>query len=54
VEKSVGARHRQVGLVERRNYTIGRAIMMRQFAESILTGKETTHWVDFSRFDQGR
>ena len=46
-KKAVGARHRQVGLVERRNYTIGRAIMMRQFAESSLTGKETTHWVDF-------
>lgn len=46
-KKAIGARHRQVGLVERRNYTIGRAIMMRQFAESSLTGKETTNWVDY-------
>ena len=46
-KKAIGARHRQVGLVERRNFTIGRAIMMRQFAESSLTNKETTHWVDF-------
>jgi hypothetical protein len=46
-KKAIGARHRQVGLVERRNYTIGRAIMMRQFAESSLTGKETTNWVEY-------
>jgi hypothetical protein len=46
-KKAIGARHRQVGLVERRNFTIGRAIMMRQFAESSITGKETTHWVEY-------
>ena len=46
-KKAIGARHRQIGLVERRNYTIGRAIMMRQFAESSLTGKETTNWVEY-------
>lgn len=46
-KKAIGKRHRQVGLVERRNYTIGRAIMMRQFAESSITGKETTHWVRY-------
>ena len=46
-KKAIGKRHRQVGLVERRNYTIGRAIMQRQFAESSLTGKETTHWVSY-------
>ena len=46
-KKGQGGRHRQLGLVERRNYTIGRAIMMRQFAESSLTGKETTHWVSY-------
>ena len=44
-KKAVGGRHRQVGMVERRNYTIGRAIMMRQFAESMITQKETVHWV---------
>ena len=46
-KKAVGGRHRQVGMVERRNYTIGRAIMMRQFAESMITQKETVHWVKF-------
>jgi hypothetical protein len=46
-KKAVGGRHRQVGLVERRNYTIGRAIMMRQHAESMITQKETRHWVKF-------
>jgi hypothetical protein len=44
-KKAIGGRHRQVGMVERRNYTIGRAIMMRQFAESMITHKETVHWV---------
>jgi hypothetical protein len=46
-KKAVGGRHRQVGLVERRNYTIGRAIMMRQHAESMITQKETRHWVKY-------
>jgi hypothetical protein len=46
-KKAIGARHRQVGMVERRNYTIGRAIMMRQFAESMITQKETVHWVKY-------
>ena len=46
-KKAIGKRHRQVGLVERRNYTIGRAIMQRRFAESSLAGKETTHWVSY-------
>ena len=44
-KKAIGGRHRQVGMVERRNYTIGRAIMMKQFAESMITQKETVHWV---------
>jgi len=46
-KKAVGGRHRQVGMVERRNYTIGRAIMMRQHAESMITQKETRHWVKY-------
>jgi hypothetical protein len=46
-KKAVAGRHRQVGMVERRNYTIGRAIMMRQHAESMITQKETTHWVKY-------
>ena len=46
-KKAIGGRHRQVGMVERRNYTIGRAIMMRQFAESMITQKETRHWVKY-------
>jgi hypothetical protein len=46
-KKAVGGRHRQIAVVERRNHTLGRAVMMRQFAESSLTGVETTHWVDF-------
>ena len=46
-KKAIGGRHRQVAMVERRNYTIGRAIMMRQFAESMITQKETRHWVHF-------
>ena len=46
-KKAIGGRHRQVGLVERRNYTIGRAIMMRQFAESMITQKETVNWVEY-------
>ena len=46
-KKAIGKRHRQVGLVERRNYTIGRAIMMRQHAESMITQKETRHWVKY-------
>jgi len=46
-KKAVGGRHRQVGMVERRNYTIGRAIMMRQHAESMITQQETRHWVKY-------
>ena len=46
-KRAVGGRHRQVGMVERRNYTIGRAIMMRQHAESMITQKETRHWVKY-------
>ncbi len=46
-KKAIGGRHRQVGMVERRNYTIGRAIMMRQHAESMITQKETRHWVKY-------
>jgi len=46
-KKAVGGRHRQVGMVERRNNTIGRAVMMRQFAESMITQKETRHWVKY-------
>ena len=46
-KKAVPGRHRQVGMVERRNYTIGRAIMMRQHAESMITQKETRHWVKY-------
>ena len=44
-KKSIGGRHRQVALVERRNYTIGRAIMMRQHAISSITQKECRLWV---------
>ena len=46
-KRAVGGRHRQVGMVERRNYTIGRAIMMRQHAESMITQQETRHWVKY-------
>jgi len=44
-KKAVGGRHRQVGMVERRNYTIGRAIMMRQFMKSMVTQRENREWV---------
>lgn len=44
-KKAIGGRHRQVGMVERRNYTIGRAIMMRQHAESMITQRECRKWV---------
>ena len=44
-KKAIGSRHRQVGLVERRNYTSGRAIMMRQYAESMITQRESRKWV---------
>jgi len=44
-KKAVRERHRQVGLVERRNYTIGRAIMMHQFAQEQLTQKPSTEWL---------
>jgi hypothetical protein len=46
-KKAIAGRHRQIGMVERRNYTIGKAIMMRQHAESMITQKETTHWVKY-------
>ena len=44
-KKAIGGRHRQVAMVERRNYTIGRAIMMRQHAISSITQKECRLWV---------
>ena len=40
----MGQRHRQVGMVERRNYTIGRAIAMKQQAISMITQKENRKW----------
>ena len=43
-KKAVGQRHRQVGMVERRNYTIGRAIAMKQQAISMITQKENRKW----------
>jgi hypothetical protein len=43
-KKAVGQRHRQVGMVERRNYTIGRAIAMKQQAVSMITQKENRKW----------
>ena len=44
-KKAVGGRHRQVSLAERRNYTIGRAIMMKQHAISSITQKDNREWV---------
>ena len=43
-KKAVGQRHRQIGLVERRNYSIGRAIAMKQQAVSMITQKENRKW----------
>jgi hypothetical protein len=43
-KKSVGGRSRQVALAERRNYTIGRAIAMKQQAISMITQKENRQW----------
>lgn len=40
------ARHRQQGMVERRNQIIGTAIAKRQAAEELLTGESAVHWVD--------
>ncbi len=39
-------RHRQQALVERMNGIIGRAIMIRQSGQELLTGKPSTEWVD--------
>ena len=46
-KKAIGKRHRQIGLAERRNYSIGKAIMVRQHAESMITQQETRHWVKY-------
>ena len=48
-KKAVGQRHRQIGMVERRNYTIGRAIAMKQQAVSMITQKENKNGLLTSR-----
>lgn len=44
--KSKPYRHRQQGLVEARNKTIGKLLLKRQAAEEVQTGKVSTEWVD--------
>ena len=40
-------RHRQQGLIESRNKSIGTALLKRQTAEELITGEPSTEWVDF-------
>ena len=46
VRKALPGRHRQLGLVERKNRTIGRILFMRMFAQETLTGEPSREWVD--------
>lgn len=45
VRKALPGRHRQLGLVERKNRTIGRILFMRMFAQETLTGEPSREWV---------
>ena len=46
VRKALAGRHRQLGLVERKNQIIGRVLFMRMFAQETLTGEPSREWVD--------
>lgn len=39
-------RHNQQGIVENKNFTIGKALLKRQTAQEIVTGKPSTEWID--------
>ena len=45
VKKALAGRHRQIGLVERKNQILGRVLFMRMFSQEMLTGKPSTEWV---------
>lgn len=40
------SRHRQQGLVERKNYTIGSTLLKRMTAQELLTGETSREWVE--------
>jgi CRISPR/Cas system CMR-associated protein Cmr5 small subunit len=40
------ARHRQQALVEKKNFTIGRALLKRQAAQELVTHQPSTEWID--------
>ena len=44
-KKALPGRHRQVGLVERKNQILGRIIFMRMFSQELLTGRPSTEWI---------
>jgi hypothetical protein len=46
VRKALAGRHRQLGLVERKNQIIGRVLFMRMFAQETLTGEPSREWID--------
>ena len=40
-------RHRQQGMVERRNQIIGKVLFKRMYAQELLTNEQSTEWVDY-------
>ena len=40
-------RHRQQGLVERRNQVIGKVLFKRMYAQELLTNEQSSEWVDY-------
>jgi len=46
MKKALAGRHRQMGLVERKNQILGRILFMRMFSQELLTGKPSKEWVD--------
>ena len=44
-KKALAGRHRQLGLVERKNQILGRVLFMRMFSQELLTGQVSKEWV---------
>jgi hypothetical protein len=45
-KKAIAGRHRQVGMVEKKNQIIGKTLMMKMFSKELLTGEINRQWVN--------
>ena len=45
LKNAIAGRHRQIGMVEKKNQIIGKTLMMKMFAREMLTGETNRQWV---------